>query len=139
MTLLERLKAAKGGDREIDGEIGSDLEGYPTRYQRRGHDGEVYYDWPPITSSIDAALALVEARLPGWKISVFINHLTGHKKGEGARAELHSPKLGRKTPEGFRWPKVSAVCYYAPTAPVAILIALLEALTALNPEGGTPK
>lgn len=91
-----------------------------------------------ITSSLDAALALVERKLPGWKVSIFINHLTGHKAGAGARAALMSPKK-KRSPEGFRWPAITAECFYAPTPALAVCAALLRALQHIARDGSSPK
>jgi hypothetical protein len=80
--LLERVRAAKDADQSLDADICVDLQ-----YGGGGSEGAVNVrtdpDWegellfeigtedcvnpiPPITASIDAALALVERVLPGW-------------------------------------------------------------------------
>lgn len=52
--LLERVKAASGPDRELDGEVHDFATQTVEQYA------------PAYTASVDAALALVERLLPGW-------------------------------------------------------------------------
>lgn len=142
--LRERIKAATGPDRKIDCEIEAAII-HRERFvvvPPPFYDPERYFcnpdpsvDWigydllntaPRYTASIDAALALVERMLPGWKWGVSsIAVRTGEKTAEGY------PRYG----EGFR-AHVTAVSALrpmpsigeAPTAPLAILLALLTAL-----------
>lgn len=60
--LLERVEAASGADRKLDAAVYEALTGVT---QQWGHN-----DAPRVTGSIDAALALVERRLPGWGVQV---------------------------------------------------------------------
>lgn len=120
--LLERVKAATGPDRDLDAAIGKALgaEFKARNVHRRGHyiGGKpvllrVAEDYPRFTASVDATLALVERCLPGW------------------RYDIHSPRFG--TPfEGVLMDGDSAsrriVVGHAPTAPLAILSALLQAI-----------
>lgn len=145
--LIERLEAATGPDRELDAAIVAHLNNasvrrYPpqtdfgpgARWQFWSLDGahflgnESKFPVPALTASLDAALALVERVRPGWKVSLFIGHLTGKKNGEGCRAELYAPgRPKRIAAQDWKWPKMAA-CYYAPTPAIALLIALLRTL-----------
>ncbi len=101
-TLRDRLAAATGGYGDLDYEIRLALV---PRDERTGDD-------IPFSSSIDAALALVERRLPGWDWMVcraLPNHL----------GTVAPPNDGGGTFDR-----------YAPTTPLAILRALVEALIA---------
>lgn len=140
-SLLERVQAASGPDREIDREIGFALDGwrkvdlpqgrrggsYVTHHSDRhlihvpddaggtyyaDHPGSMY---PSVTESIDAALALVERKLPGWLWQV--------KHGFGYEAMLWS--LER---DGDDYPPATGTSQAS--APLAILGALLTALEA---------
>jgi hypothetical protein len=101
-SLLERLREAKGPDREIDRE----LQGEP-------HGTTRWSFIPEYTASIDASLALVERLLPGWKRSLF------EKRGGGWIARVSSPRWETFT-SGEDDP--------LPTAPLALLAALLSAI-----------
>lgn len=119
--LLERVKATTGPDREIDGllaiafapegeeraELGEATKLYG-KYWYRHQYGEGSQLSPHFTSSIDAALALVERCLPGWKWNV----------GHDANDELHVTV----------WHGVTERDEYAATAPLSILAAFLSAL-----------
>lgn len=80
--LVERLEVADRGSRELDGLVevairdvqaarsGLKREHWAKwRSNRDGHisDGHTFYDSAPVTTSIDAALALAERVLPGWQ------------------------------------------------------------------------
>lgn len=141
-ALLERVTAATGPDRRIDREL-SVLPGGPNwrhladghaAYFRRldkGEDGRTYAfasgpdsedfatdlnenAWPNYTSSVDAALALTEQALPGWMWSA-----------------------GNVGPNHTHWACVTELegeCRDfdagAPSAPLAIIAAVLAALIA---------
>jgi hypothetical protein len=122
--LLERVRAAKGADREIDGDIAEAFEIAPSHLPRVTHITSwlwaqfVEPDWetweaPAFTSSIDAALELVERKLPGWF-------------GEDGRHTWGSHAI-LYTGEGSGRARIEC---YAPTRPLAILAALLSALIA---------
>lgn len=111
--LIERVKAATGPDRQIDRAI--------AKHFKIGWDYSA--DWPtvivdgektseptayPYTFSIDAAIALAERVLPGWHWNI----------GHDANGELHATV----------WHGVTESDEYAPTAPLAIVLATLLAL-----------
>lgn len=108
MTTLKDLAAmldsATGPSRELDVAAFRALFPYTRVYEAH---------CPPLTSSIDAALALVERLLPGWGWQINI----------GAYAILRPPKA-------TCWS--SSLCFDgdAPTAPLAILKATVAALIA---------
>lgn len=82
--LLERVKAATGPDRELDGAIevmARRFDAYragldDTTRAHWKHNGSTVYDGNTgyvaanFTASIDAALALVERCLPGWMVAM---------------------------------------------------------------------
>ena len=141
--LLERVQNATGPDRDVDVAIMATCfdwaKAEPPYYAPHCVGDEPIYwhapNWlqkrpcPELTASMDAALALVERVLPGWKVSLYIGHLTGAKDGSGSRAELFSPKKPKRiSATDWKWMKV-AVCYHAHTPALAILAALLMALS----------
>lgn len=135
--IIERLGKAEGPDRELDFWISARVfdpcdysdEELQADIDLVGIEGMVID--APFTASLDAAVALAEKVLPGWRISMFIGHLTSAKDGSGARASLQSPHKGRKCPStGMRWPAVTAECFHAKTAPIALCIAILKAVQA---------
>lgn len=107
--LIERLEKADGPDRELDAKLARHLAGDPVDHWFR-----LFGDWftdrtiPSYTSSIDAAVALVERVLPGaeWEVTN-----TGRRPG----ATVISYE--RRVREGA----------YASTPAIAICIALLRA------------
>ncbi|OWV62534.1 hypothetical protein ATY75_11955 [Rhizobium sp. N122] len=125
--IIESLEKASGPSRYLDKDIhiivglaepGAENYG-PYLYRKMA--------CPRYTESVDAAIALCEAALPGAKISLFVNHLTSAKDESGARATVHRKK-GPKCPyTGIRWPACQGECFHSKTAPLAICIALLKA------------
>lgn len=133
--LLERVKAARGGDRELDVDIAWAIE--PERYGgaywngRTGKPGStlplkldgmgrlsVRINCPSFTASIDAALALVERVLrpehPGMTIELrFV--WNSHDDRGWCRAEI-------------TWPSHEFIGH-ASSGPLAMIEALLQALT----------
>lgn len=88
---------------------------------------------PRYSADAQVMLNLIARRLPAWKISLYVNHLTADKNGLGCRASLHSHKR-QKSPEGFRWPKINAECFLAPTPALALLVAFVRASLAVQAE-----
>lgn len=132
-TLLQRLRSATGADRSIDGLIWAFAD--PAEYERQCcFKGFVYaghrhtkaekaahiaraasYFSPRYTESLDLSLALFQAKLPGnGEISV-----TRYSRSEGfvweGEVETTNPK--------HRW-----ITAEAPTAALALLCALVQAL-----------
>ena len=143
-SLIERLEAATGADREldaliminlglIDGEMFGLADGYVWELRLGwGTNGEAVVEaWAtcgdgldqlhmtrkprPLTASLDAALALVEEKLPGWKRGL------AEQDAGGWCASLWKPQPGGK-------PSVLVFAEDAPTPALAVLIALLKAL-----------
>jgi hypothetical protein len=99
-SLLERVREAKGPDRELDYAISRFADGELARHSSLHL---------PYTASIDASLALVERLLPGSMKRVFDNPDDG-----STRAEIVSDLIYGKGDHD--------------TWPLAILVALLRAL-----------
>lgn len=65
--LIERVESGTGGDRLLDVQIENALGIARFRQEHPGADfDDVRVDVRPLTSSLDAVLALIEAKLPGW-------------------------------------------------------------------------
>ena len=103
--LLKRLRAATGRDKALDRAIARGLEA-------GGHRTPA----PDYTASVDACLALLHRVLPGWHWHV----------GYGPRGILPYAVVDK----GERRHEATA-----PTVPLALLTALVEARAALDPEG----
>jgi hypothetical protein len=126
--LAAMLDAATGPSRELDADLAEvvGLRIEREHYTRYTQEWAPYiYDWmgcnkhplPRFTSSIDAALALVERLLPG--------AITVHAQ------QWKHPTYER--PESWTWelsiyPRGRTTATYSPTAPLAILRALVAAL-----------
>jgi hypothetical protein len=130
-ALISRLKEAEAGSADLDTEIaialafgghlypGRPLGSFKAGYVQAdlGRDGwSVGWSVPPFTASLDAALALVESKLPGWlwaggTVGVF-------EGGEAALMTLHPP------PDDAEAYSIGR----AATPALAALIALLTAL-----------
>jgi hypothetical protein len=121
--LERRLKDATGPDRELNARIT-----YITTPITQ------YYDsmeaWlrtnismsnarPPYTTSIDAALALVERMLPGY----FLEHLGDNPTAHPKRAPVPMNEVAAELSNGMSFNEGRA-----PTRPLAILLALVAAL-----------
>lgn len=65
MSLIERLEAAEVGDDTLD-----ELVLMETTHP---YGFDLDDDPPPVTTSLDAALALAERVLPGWEFGTYIN------------------------------------------------------------------
>jgi hypothetical protein len=109
-ALASRLEEASGGSRELDREIFVALE--PEKASQRCYAGELEgnvaaYMTPYYTVSLDAALALVERKLPGWSWRI------GNRPGGGAWV-----LLGTSREE-----------HLGATPALALLLALVKALS----------
>lgn len=133
-TLLERLEGATGPDRELDFALGKTLDHVPANAEWQGPEDGSLLLWPgtqeypgvgtlpSYTASIDAALALVERVLPGWRPSM-----------QQSRAGQFDCYLHSKDETG--WLRQSHG--EAWTLPLAILIATLKALAKSQPSQET--
>lgn len=122
--LITRLEAAAEGSRELDRALVEHFEpptvthtGFvlPPGFGKGMGDG--WWGAEP-TRSIDAAVALVRAKLPGWAIGLDI---------EPASSEAFVDR-----PANLGWELPPKQLGRAPTAPLALVIALLKALRALT-------
>lgn len=133
LSIIAKLESATGPDRELDGMIWKVVD--PSEFDRqcsfRGmkYAGHVHtkaekaahiaraagYYSPAYTASLDAALALVGEKLPGWSVVLRIEHSEKF-------ANLWAPGTD---------PNGGGVCFqsYAATPPLAVLLALFRALT----------
>lgn len=145
-ALLERVKAATGTDREIDRDLFLQLEcelipshGIVTDWVSLGYRwmpgdrGRTYHrdgvptdgtTGPEFTASIDAALALVERKLPGWDWSVV--------KHQGFEGPFFVARIAKTTPDEDGVTGYDAVIDHG--APLAIVAALLAALATQRAE-----
>lgn len=121
-ALIERVEALAGPDREVDREIGLLIGGWKATNDQCGAafiiEGDRYPDhpgseYPALTESLDAAVALVEKALPGchWEVTT-----TGWKPGATIMWRPLTP-----------WGSQGA---YAPTPAIALILALLRAKAA---------
>jgi len=112
-ALIERVENATGPDRELDAAIRDAL------YEpvKRGA-------WTPFTSSLDAALALVEEKLPG----TFWHVAKGRTRPDEPLfgAELVSPEHGG----------VNVAVEHESSVALALILALLRALSARDQQDG---
>ena len=130
MKLIDKLRAADGPDRELDAEIYCAFAGTPCELVR-GYLDELRIKqtgtavtWsaddisPHYTASIDAALALVAEKLPGWK-----HHDYSYDADDNVYRHqyvLHHEKHTR----GTLWVSES----HPKSQAIALLLALLTAL-----------
>ena len=138
MTLIDKLRAADGPDRELDAEIALLLtkpdgeSAYWSMPPREGPEAcapgtlwrknrgfrSILEDAPLYTASIDAALALVADKLPGWKWSI-------NRLDYGHTAFVRPPL---KTQGDLEMQDMGEGGAHQTSPAIAILIALLSAL-----------
>lgn len=133
-ALLERVRNATGPDRRLniylhvllnnDGRLGD----YASVDEYANSAIQLGWNTPAYTASVDAALALVERVLPGCGLA--IDREPPAKGGAAAGAAVNG-WIGEDGPDGRAWEHFDAT---GPTFPLAILTALLLALTS-NQEG----
>ncbi len=169
--LIAKLSEATGPDREIDVLIWAVAQGHELEWQGTtlvaGYEGVIGWIDPGVhsrnfrtnraatgpsaipayTASVDAALALIEKRLPDRLVENFgemrdSGPLTGHWLAQlgprGPRRRLVGPITGANLQATLD----AEVLCSAETGPLALCIALLKALqaqtdAALKPEGGS--
>lgn len=144
MTLIERLEAATGADRELDcllwlrfgstkGRWDQGLPLGPTEMVNCRTMTEALaafptdasgiaraWNVPALTGSLDAALALVEEKLPGWFWKMGQNPRTPETERYWFEVQCPARDVYREAA--------------APTPALAVLIALLRALEEKNPK-----
>lgn len=136
-ALLQRVQAATGADRQIDGELAKLAHAIPPDAQwmetnMYGQESLVWYTggygdytwWHPFdyTASIDAALALVGKLLPGWRWGLI------HQQGSDGPEADDGYHFWAERGDGGQEVQIGP----ALTAPLSILTALLTALIAQN-------
>lgn len=111
MTLLSRVEALTGPDRDVDAELWADVAGIAVLYL------DLQNSAPPLTGSVDAALAFAEKVLPGWAIE----HIGADAVGFPGKLKTMGwyVDIGSGDAEPSR--------AGAPTLPLAILGAVLRA------------
>ncbi len=118
-TLIKQVQAATGPDRGLDSLIWRTVI-FDAELAKGGNEWiktpRMAYSKPPYTASIDAALALAERMLPGWKWVLEIHPTQATAEGWFMRGTV----IERSVPE--TWGK---------TAPLAIISALLHALDSI--------
>lgn len=121
-SLLERLEKASGGDREIDARLAEAFGGFADVIRALNEDGSTFDamvdygedsfdECPRYTSSLDAALSLVERVMPGW------GYFLRHDADSGYVAALVYPDAFRVTPGATK----------AASMPLALCLALVRA------------
>lgn len=139
-ALIERLEGLSGPDREVDAWIGYhtnlvvDEMSWRDKIDRFGIEHAVKSAtshqnvWcgalPAYSASLDAAIALVEKVLPGWRIE---------NLGEWDHEQLRSrgPWMCDLMPRGKSFKDCfPAKCAHAPSPAIALLIAMFRALAA---------
>jgi len=145
-TLLERVKAAKGPDREIDRRLFMFERGFTRIEQDHDSTGPRFYAWsgeryqgeitsqprPAYTASIEAALAFVERKLPGWRWGVSSHSFRGGETYPDGKPKYVDGYRAHVTERSALRPM--STISDARTPPLAILAALLEALSRANGE-----
>lgn len=128
MTIINRLRSAESGSRELDADVSKTCGwryvenrdvGSPHLWgwygmSPEGHSGPI----PTYTTSIDAALALVEKMLPGWLVKL------NKRVVPGWSVRLTSPSFDFFYTNDFDGEE------FPQSAPLAILTALFTALEA---------
>lgn len=119
-SLLERVRAATGPDRELDYAVSRFADGELARHSSLHL---------PYTASIDASLALVERLLPGWRWGISSHSLKDGVYQEGPHAGLprHVDGFRAHVTERSALRPMPSIAD-ARTAPLALLAALLSAL-----------
>jgi len=139
-NLISRLREATGGSRELDlllfqhfdpeaceaawwrARPGDDVSAFMDKDAQKDFATE-HQERPAYTSSLDAALELVERALPGcgW----CVDHEADCKTGEPVFGAHVNGYIGPEGPEGATWAWHDAK---APTPPLALLLALMMGL-----------
>jgi hypothetical protein len=145
MTLIDRLSKLDGSDREVDADIleatggcahreteyyciedGNDYDsGFTCKRCHKDTYGEIV---PNYTASVDAAIALAERVLPGWRVENLCEWENETLRSRGPwTCDL------RKNGSDFFSP-LKGKCSHAPSPAIALCIALLRAKEASHGE-----
>jgi hypothetical protein len=119
--LERRLSEATGGSRELDDAVDAALWPESAKYRHAALSRGDYTTYPepaPVTSSIDAALALVERKLPGWWVQVSTHGIATIQRVLGG--DQPAPRI-----------RVTAA-----TPALAICLCLIRALATQEPTNG---
>lgn len=132
--LLARVREAKGPDRQIDADVFEYVDpDFPSLPATFGTGAYTIVTAPLYTASIDAALALVERMLPGWFWRTGKMTAPHWDKSQGCYQPYWAHIQRTHADHCDRDDEATG---YAQTAPLAILSALLRALSSptLNSE-----
>jgi hypothetical protein len=133
-SLLERCKAATGPDRELDADIAvalghkitwrtsvGTMEPYPDiHWQAPHYRAGLREPCPCWSASIDAVVALIEIKLPGWDMEL-------RRSSYGSFCSLMPENVNESDKEEHCYADSNV---FMPTLPLAMLCALLSALIA---------
>ena len=130
-ALLARVEGASGGDAKLDAALklvaaAVAIAGGMSAHETREAFGGLYDTAPPYTSSIDAALALKDRVLPGWRACVD----TGDPSRAPSTVRLPFAHLEPNLDNDDGWAKAGPTRGQAATPPLAIIAAVLHALIA---------
>jgi hypothetical protein len=127
--LRERVRAATGPDRELDGEICIALGGEHNSMWRRPGEAGWYGGPADVTASVDACLALLEKVLPGWVCALGLSHVDFRSHMDKPfSADVMGPVSWRVIDRDVgEEPVFASHGAYAETLPLAFLDAILTA------------
>jgi hypothetical protein len=126
MTLIDRLAKLDGPDREVDAEIALQ-NGWSVFPGDNWIGPEAEIVVPDYTRSVDAAIALAERALPGWRVENLCEWEDETLRSRGPwTCDL------RKNGENFFSP-LKGKCGHAPTPAIALCIAILRAKETSKP------
>lgn len=124
-ALLERVRAATGPDREIDGEIAKLCGWLKTPLDWIDNLGRKRNLPPAFTASLDASVALIERELSGWSLGL-------HDRQVGPEAKLFRAYVVKGSPI-----RPTPFVEDAATRPLALLAAFLAAKLSLSDHSQT--
>lgn len=134
-ALQERLRNATGPDRKLDADLWEAFDPIFATCRPHWTVKEIEDFTPHHTASVDAALALVEKLLPGWAWQVETPRFRYEELEHGYYACLNNVERALQSRSEQSDPRTFTGIYCkhiwnatAPTAPLAILSALIDAL-----------
>lgn len=113
--IIAKLESATGPDGFLNGEILEFLGWTSLGSRVFAPNGQRSLKVPDLLGSLDASLALVEERLPGWRVAINSDSHRG------------PPWAAAVKPHGASWPAPTAMCM-SWTPALAVLLALFKAL-----------